>query len=248
MRLLTDEEMLLVAGGTSSSEVTVWGPPPAMNPPGGGAGGGGSGGGSGSGGSGSGAGPHPTPEAKPDQATDKHLDCIAQHLADLMAAAPNSDKYEYYAFIWKDASGYHASNIETSNLTTQGWNAANPPSLAALGIPSWANVVAEVHSHPTMIQSQNPDGSSTPYWTAEAPSAANPSPGDMQNLNDQAVAMQNSPGSYVGTAGEYRSYVSFGDSVSEYDWQDQDFSPLDNGIGGPAGWATKGNFEPACQP
>lgn len=239
MRELTLEELELIAGGTvtagtagndSGGDIVVTANPgddggyyPPM--PGWDGGGdygdwGGGGGGDGGGGGGDTGIPY-SPGFDP--AMDDRADALAAQLGAQIAAMPDADKYEYGALIWKDASGnLHTTTIErgTTNTTPLG---------AMWGQVDFANggqVVGVIHSHPTLYNAGSAD---VPNWQP-ATQGGTLSSGDFDQMLDRAAG--NVPGF---DAANSRSYLVYGNVVSEYYAKDQNAAMY--GAGGQASWA-----------
>lgn len=158
-----------------------------------------------------------------DHALDDRIDALAAQIGAEIAAKPDADKYEYGAIIWKDANG----NLHTTTIDRGTTNQAPTDKLwAQVDFAHGAEVVSILHSHPTLY---NAGSVNHPNWQP-ATQASTLSAMDFDNLINRGS------GSEAGfDSSNYRSYLVFGSSVTEYYAFEQDQSRV--GVGGQATWA-----------
>lgn len=144
-----------------------------------------------------------------DFAADKAADGLAKSLGQQIKIAPNSDKVEYSALIYKDASGnVLATRVEMGDVRSA------PIDKLVSELPVGSSIMAVVHSHPVLY---NAGSDQYPNWQPRV-DGQYLSGGDFDQLIDHGTKDVG----YDHT--NYRSYLVYDDAVSEFYAFEQDAS------------------------
>ena len=141
---------------------------------------------------------------------DGEADDLASDVRDAIADMADSDRTEYGSLIYRDEDG----NLRSTAIqpgTNDAWTPLNPGTQPSdFGLTSWSQVVGIVHSHPTLRQVENSDGSID--WVQVEPSHGH----HMPNIGDWSwpdFMVQNGA-----DPSNFRIYIVHDGQVHEYDY------------------------------
>lgn len=141
-----------------------------------------------------------------DSQRDANIDKLASQLATDINSKADNDKFEYLAFVWKDANGVFHKSTMIKGDTGSVDPFALPPS--TFGFERWSQVVAMIHNHP-FYKNANPNPTGTPIWV-ENLTRQYMSVGDFASMKTLVIK--------EGADSQFRNYVVVDNDVSEYDW------------------------------
>lgn len=154
--------------------------------------------------------PPPRPEDW-DNCQDREADDLAKAIKDAIQQQSDADRREYGSLIYRDADG-NLRSTPVAGGTNDMWTPLNSNSQPSdFGLTSWDQVVGIVHSHPTLREVVNPDGSVSYVEVSPADGHHLPSTGDWA-WADHMVNV------FGADASNFRIYLVHNGQVHEYDY------------------------------